>query len=75
MQVKKDGTFFWMSDQFHVRENYEDEAPHGGLVRGHNAWWRSLQMIKRLQRLLGATLVFGHDRDVAMKLKRKEFYE
>lgn len=78
MQVNlwRDGTFIWTSDQFHVKENYEDEAPHGGLARDHNAWWRSLQMVKRLHSLFGATLVFGHDADVAMELKRKrDFYE
>ncbi|PLB40426.1 N-acyl homoserine lactonase family protein [Aspergillus candidus] len=76
VNLKESGTFIWTSDQFHVKENYEEGAPHGGLARDHSAWWRSLQMIRRLQRLYGATLVFGHDREVALKLiKEKEFYE
>ncbi|KAL1890767.1 hypothetical protein Sste5346_008092 [Sporothrix stenoceras] len=66
MQVNlaKDGTFIWTTDQFHISENYELAHPHGGLARDHNAWFNSLTMIKRLQRLFDAKLVFGHDMDV-----------
>lgn len=78
MQVNlaQDGTFFWTSDQFHIRENYENELPHGGLARDHNAWYRSLEKVKRLQQLFQARLIFGHDQEVAMNLiKQKKFWE
>lgn len=76
INLKRDGTFIWTSDQFHIKENYEDGLPHGGLARDHNAWYKSSQMVKRLQRLYGAQLIFGHDREVALPLIRgKPFYE
>ncbi|CAG8116232.1 unnamed protein product [Penicillium nalgiovense] len=78
MQVNlaNDGPFIWTSDQFHVAENYELGHPHGGLARDHSAWYRSLNMIRRLQRLYNATLVFGHDTEVAFKLiNAKPFYD
>jgi hypothetical protein len=48
--------------------------PHGFLARDHNAWIRSSQAIKRLQRIFKATLVFGHDLDVANALLSKKKY-
>ncbi|KAF3021721.1 hypothetical protein E8E15_005055 [Penicillium rubens] len=78
MQVNlaNDGPFIWTSDQFHVAENYELGHPHGGLARDHSAWYRSLSMIRRLQRLYNATLIFGHDTEVAFKLiNAKPFYD
>ena len=74
--LEKDGTFIWTTDQFHVAENYDLGHPHGGLARDHNAWFRSLNMIRRLQRLFNAKIIFGHDKDVAMKyMTEKPFYE
>jgi glyoxylase-like metal-dependent hydrolase (beta-lactamase superfamily II) len=76
INLEKDGTFIWTTDQFHVKENYELAQPHGWLARDHNAWVRSLGMIQRLQRLFGATLVFGHDKEVADELiSKKKFFE
>ncbi|QKX60004.1 uncharacterized protein TRUGW13939_07146 [Talaromyces rugulosus] len=76
VNLEKDGTFIWTTDQFHVAENYELGHPHGGLARDHTAWFRSLNMIRRLQRLFNARLVFGHDKDVATKyLNEKKFFE
>ncbi|RFU27076.1 hypothetical protein B7463_g9274, partial [Scytalidium lignicola] len=76
VNLEKDGTFIWTSDQFHVKENYSVGHPHGGLARDHNAWYRSLQMIRRLQRLYNAKIVFGHDKEVADELiAAKAFYE
>lgn len=76
MQVNldKDGAFIWTSDQFHIKENYELSHPHGFLARDHNAWIRSSQTIKRLQRIFKATVVFGHDLDVANALWTKKKY-
>ena len=75
MQVglEESGTWIWTTDQFHIKENYEDGTPHGWLARDHNAWIRSLAMIRRLQRLYGAKLVFGHDKDVVAGYMGKVF--
>ncbi|OQD70286.1 hypothetical protein PENDEC_c025G05240 [Penicillium decumbens] len=76
VNLEKDGTFIWTTDQFHVADNYEQAHPHGGLARDHTAWFRSLNMIRRLQRLFNAKLIFGHDKDVAYKyMTEKAFYE
>ncbi|KAJ5678559.1 uncharacterized protein N7477_004192 [Penicillium maclennaniae] len=76
INLEKDGTFIWTTDQFHVKENYEIGHPHGGLARDHNAWYRSLSLVRRLQRLFDAKIIFGHDKEVAMGYKlAKEYYE
>ena len=76
INLPQDGTFIWTTDQFHVVENYELGHPHGGLARDHNAWYRSLNMIKRLQRLYNARMIFGHDKVVATKfINEKKFFE
>ncbi|CAI7576376.1 unnamed protein product [Penicillium manginii] len=78
MQVNldNDGTFIWTTDQFHVSDNYELGHPHGGLARDHNAWYRSLNMTRRLQRLYKARLIYGHDKPTTLKLLgEKKFFE
>lgn len=76
INLENDGTFIWTTDQFHVRENYDLGQPHGGLARDHNAWYRSLSLVRRLQRLFNAELIFGHDKEVGMGYKlAKEYYE
>ncbi|KAJ0415771.1 beta-lactamase-like protein [Aspergillus carlsbadensis] len=76
VNLEKDGVFLWTTDQFHVRENYEAGHPHGGLARDHTAWYRSLEMARRLVRIFGARLVFGHDKGVVEALvEEKKFYE
>ncbi|WKT42146.1 Metallo-beta-lactamase [Fusarium oxysporum f. sp. vasinfectum] len=76
INLQRDGTFIWTTDQFHVRENYELGHPHGALARDHNAWYRSLNTVRRLQRIYNAKLIFGHDKIVAMEYKNaKNFYQ
>jgi glyoxylase-like metal-dependent hydrolase (beta-lactamase superfamily II) len=76
VNLEKDGTFIWTTDQFHVTENYEQGHPHGGLARDHTAWYRSLNMVRRLQRLYNARLIFGHDKVVADQLiAEKPYFE
>ena len=76
VNLERDGTFIWTSDQFHVAENYTLGQPHGWLARDHNAWVRSLKMIQRLQRLFDAELIFGHDNPTAKRLiEAKKYYE
>jgi glyoxylase-like metal-dependent hydrolase (beta-lactamase superfamily II) len=55
------GPFFFTSDQFHVRDNFEGPAPLGWLLRDHAAWWRSYRKVKTIADRTGARLVFGHD--------------
>jgi glyoxylase-like metal-dependent hydrolase (beta-lactamase superfamily II) len=76
VNLEKDGTFIWTTDQFHIAENYELSHPHGWLARDHNAWIKSLKMIQRLQRLFKAELVYGHDKETATRLmSAKKYYE
>lgn len=50
--------------------------PQGWLAREHSSWIRSSEMVERLQRLFNATLVYGHDLEVADALiKAKKYYE
>ncbi|KAJ5080812.1 beta-lactamase-like protein [Penicillium angulare] len=72
VNLEKDGTFIWTTDQFHVAENYELGHPHGGLARDHNAWYRSLNLVRRLQRLYNARLIYGHDKGVFNTLKSEK---
>lgn len=73
LNLENTGTWIWTTDQFHIAENYELSQPHGWLARDHNAWIKSLNMIKRLQRLFNAKLIFGHDKDVAAKYMGKSY--
>ncbi|KAJ5381168.1 uncharacterized protein N7496_003596 [Penicillium cataractarum] len=76
INLEKDGTFLWTTDQFHIAENYEHSHPQGGLTRDHTAWFRSLQLVRSLQRLFDAKIIFGHDMEVAMKfIQEKRFWE
>jgi glyoxylase-like metal-dependent hydrolase (beta-lactamase superfamily II) len=76
VNLELDGTFIWTGDQFHIAENYEQSHPHGWLARDHNAWIHSTSMIKRMQRLFSARLIFGHDKGVADDLiQAKKYYK
>jgi hypothetical protein len=76
INLSKDGTFIWTTDQYHVKENYEDAHPQGWLARDHTAWCRSNGMIKNLQNLYGATLIFGHDMETYLSVtKEKKIFE
>ncbi|KAE8141396.1 beta-lactamase-like protein [Aspergillus pseudotamarii] len=78
MQVNlpQDGTFIWTTDQFHVRENYENNHAQGWLLRDHKSWMDSTNFVRRLQRLYSATLIFGHDFEVGTALiRQKPFYQ
>ncbi|PYI12793.1 hypothetical protein BO99DRAFT_448116 [Aspergillus violaceofuscus CBS 115571] len=74
MQVNlpKDGTFIWTTDQFHVRENFEQNQAQGWLLRDHRAWVASGKFVTRLQRLFRARLIFGHDLETAEGLMREK---
>jgi len=72
VNLEKDGTFIFTTDQYHIKENSELSHPHGWLARDHNAWIRSHNMIKQLTRLFNATLVFGHDMECYQDLVSKK---
>jgi glyoxylase-like metal-dependent hydrolase (beta-lactamase superfamily II) len=69
------GTFLLTSDQFHLRDNWEQARPLGWLLRDHAAWFRSYRYAQRLVDRTGARLVFGHDADVLAELKKEPFYD
>ncbi|PZR99146.1 MAG: hypothetical protein DLM67_04375 [Candidatus Nephthysia bennettiae] len=75
LDLANSGTFFVTSDQFHLRDNYEQARPLGWLLRDHAAWWRSYRLTRHLVERTGAKLVFGHDREVLEELKRERFYD
>ncbi|KAK4048330.1 hypothetical protein OIV83_004852 [Microbotryomycetes sp. JL201] len=56
-RVANDGTFLFTSDQFHVKENYLDGTPPGWVTRDHNAWFDSLNRVRRLARRTNAMVV------------------
>jgi glyoxylase-like metal-dependent hydrolase (beta-lactamase superfamily II) len=69
------GTFVLTSDQFHLRDNYEEPRPLGWLLRDHAAWWRSYHAVRTLAQRTDATLLFGHDAEVLEELRREPFYD
>ncbi|PYH85360.1 metallo-beta-lactamase superfamily protein [Aspergillus uvarum CBS 121591] len=72
VNLQKDGTFIWTTDQFHVRENFERNQAQGWLLRDHRAWVASGKFVARLQRLFRARLIFGHDYETADGLMREK---
>ncbi|KAJ5753586.1 uncharacterized protein N7511_007739 [Penicillium nucicola] len=76
VNLAKDGTFIWTTDQYHIKENFEMNYAHGWLLRDYRSWLDSGKLIRRLQKLFSATLIFGHDLETAEELiKRKAYYE
>ncbi|RMZ02373.1 hypothetical protein D0864_03208 [Hortaea werneckii] len=76
VNLEKEGTFIWTTDQYHVAENHHMSHPQGWLQRDQPAWIRSHHMVLQLERLFGARLIFGHDKETVDRLMReKEFYE
>ncbi|KXL46078.1 hypothetical protein M433DRAFT_4119 [Acidomyces richmondensis BFW] len=76
VNLEKDGTFIWTTDQYHVADNHDMSHPHGWLARDHNAWVKSHKMIQQLERLFKARLIYGHDKPTAEALiSAKKYYE
>lgn len=76
VNLSHDGTFIWTTDQYHIKENYEQNHMHGWLLRDYRAWDRSHEFIKRLKRKFSATLIYGHDLSVATSLiAAKKYFE
>ncbi|KAK0115117.1 hypothetical protein ONS96_013587 [Cadophora gregata f. sp. sojae] len=77
MQVNllESGTWIFTSDQYHVKENYEQNHPQGWQARDHDDRIHSNQMIHMLARRTNAKLVFGHDKETFFSYKHApEFY-
>lgn len=68
LNLKNSGTWVFTSDQYHVKENFENDVPQGWLARDHDAWVRSHQMIKGLRRRTGGKAVLGHCLDTVRDL-------
>jgi glyoxylase-like metal-dependent hydrolase (beta-lactamase superfamily II) len=77
VNMPKSGTWIFTSDQYHVKENFEDDVPQGWLVRDHDDWVRSHQMIKGLKRRTKGKVVLGHCWDTVKELgiEFKKVYE
>jgi glyoxylase-like metal-dependent hydrolase (beta-lactamase superfamily II) len=60
VNLKESGTWIFTSDQYHVKENFEEDVPQGWLARDHAAWVESHQMIKGLKRRTNGKVVLGH---------------
>jgi glyoxylase-like metal-dependent hydrolase (beta-lactamase superfamily II) len=68
VNLRNSGTWIFTSDQYHVRENFEDDVPQGWLARDHEAWIRTHQMVKGLKRRTGGKVVLGHCWDTVRAL-------
>jgi len=68
VNMPKSGTWIFTSDQYHVKENFEDDVPQGWLARDHDDWVRSHQMIKGLKRRTKGKVVLGHCWDTVNEL-------
>ncbi|OAL07515.1 Metallo-hydrolase/oxidoreductase [Phaeosphaeriaceae sp. SRC1lsM3a] len=68
LNLKNSGTWIFTSDQYHVKENYQDNVPQGWLARDHEGWVKSHQMIKGLAKRTGAKVVLGHCWDTVRDL-------
>lgn len=75
LDLANSGTFFLTSDQFHLRDNYEQARPLGWLLRDHAAWWRSYHLVKQIAERTDARLVFGHDAEVLADLRTEKVYD
>lgn len=65
--LQESGTWIFTSDQYHIRENYENSVSPGWLARDHDGWVRSHQMIRMLARRTNAKVLPGHDREVSFR--------
>jgi glyoxylase-like metal-dependent hydrolase (beta-lactamase superfamily II) len=72
INLRKDGNFIWTTDQYHVKENFEDAHPQGWLARDHTQWCRSNGMIKNLKSQFNATLIFGHDMETYLEITKNK---
>ncbi|KAK4053945.1 hypothetical protein OIO90_003782 [Microbotryomycetes sp. JL221] len=72
INLPNDGTYLFTSDQFHVKENYLDGVAPGWVTRDHNAWFDSLQRVRRLALRKNAVVVMGHDIDVCNQVWEKQ---
>lgn len=75
LDLANSGTFFLTSDQFHLRDNYDQARPLGWLIRDHAAWWRSYRFVRQVAERTDARLVFGHDAQVLAELKKEKFFD
>jgi glyoxylase-like metal-dependent hydrolase (beta-lactamase superfamily II) len=63
LELANSGPFYFTSDQFIFRENYEGRA-QGWVMRDQVAWHRSREKIRRLVQAHDPHLIFGHDPEV-----------
>ena len=64
VNLRDSGPWLFTTDQYHIKANYENDAPQGWLARDHDDWCRSHQMVKLLAKNIKCKIVFGHDEEV-----------
>jgi glyoxylase-like metal-dependent hydrolase (beta-lactamase superfamily II) len=70
VETQNSGHFMLASDQYHVRDLFEqDGLTQGWLARHSQDWHRSHRWMKQLQKRYDATMVYGHDASVLEQLK------
>lgn len=63
-------TVVFAGDEIYRSENYDDEIPLGaGLLWSHRHWFRSLNVLKELDRKHDAEIVYGHDTEQFEEIK------
>ncbi|UZJ51973.1 hypothetical protein CBS101457_001293 [Exobasidium rhododendri] len=62
------GTYIFVSDHGHVKENIWPGVPQGWLSRDHQAWFNSNQRLLRMEKTMAAHIIPGHDEDIATPL-------
>ena len=74
MQVNlpESGTWVFTTDQYHVKENFENDVPQGWLARDHDDWCRSHQMIKGLLKVcISSFCAYVHVADIGIANQRQ----
>lgn len=71
---RESGVWLFTTDQYHVKENYEANAPQGWLARDHDDWIHSNQWIKSLAKRTHAKVVIGHDKEVSFSKKLRKIF-
>lgn len=65
-----DETVVFAGDEIYQSENYDDEIPLGaGLLWSHRHWFRSMKLLKELDRKHDAEIVYGHDPEQFEEIK------
>lgn len=68
INLEDSGTYIFVSDHGHVKENIWQGIPQGWLARDHQAWFNSNQRLLLMEKTMKAKIIPGHDEDIATPL-------